>query len=903
MYKILLFLILLFNVSYAQLFPRSVQYWHLADAVKDSLLARGVADDTTELKSKTFPIDGSIVYLRGLTSGDIVGNGLFYQDNFAYTKDKFNYFDNATGGKQWIRANYRTYVSPTSPSDGLKLIGLGVNRAANIGFYSGDSTRWRIGAEGEADTNNFVIFRYDDDGSFLDKSFEIERSTGTLYLNPDDGDTSNTPVAQRLHSVLESAASSGNNVNSIFRSNQTVANSGNIQGLESYVKVSHPSGTVGLAIAGVSNIEPAMASGRTLSIARSHQAGGNLTGSGTVNWWATYYAQPMAITGGGTIDSAFAFYADNFPSSGATNMYGVYIKDADADNYFAGDITVGDSIHNTALRTEWRNDIGDTSHFISIKDSATFQSFIDGSGFHTLVVEDSFSFQRNDTIPDNLNIIMGRNGMIRNRNGLLTINASFSAGRWKCFESDSGSLIIQNPVPNYVFPEWWGAGNNLSDSLVNDSSFIKAISVCFKTNVTSKLDGIRLSGQYTITRPIILRSYIQFGGENQMWSAEIKASPGFDFTSSFGGSDTTAMIMYYGLSGTINTFSRPWIKNLVVDGSLLTDSRGIWIKVQQASKFENVRVEACRKFYIGLFLNAISTWENTFIVGSDESSSIGILFAASQQVEFTGNTSINHVYTPIKIADFAGSTNPPNSRIFFNNLHTESIGGDVHVDISAAIKGLSITNSSFDVQIGDTAIKINTSNLVSYNLENIVIFGSGSPRIAIYDATKVNDILSISAPSVDNYISKMIFGHKTGQGGTENTYDLYLRNPGSTGTNGRWIGFSSTSAMIRSRSEESGATSRLIIDGGLAGDSLGRFYIHPDGKLEWGSDTTAKDVNLYRAQANTIATDDTLWTKALGIGNSVTNINTPSGATAKAIPIYNSSGALIGYIPVYGSQW
>src|SRR3990172_5025373 len=281
MYKILLFLILLFNVSYAQLFPRSVQYWHLADAVKDSLLARGVADDTTELKSKTFPIDGSIVYLRGLTSGDIVGNGLFYQDNFAYTKDKFN---------------------------------------------------------------NFVIFRYDDDGSFLDKPFEIERSTGTLYLNPDDGDTSNTPVAQRLHSVLESAASSGNNVNSIFRSNQAVANSGNIQGLESYVKVSHPSGTVNLAIAGVSNIEPAMASGRTLSIARSHQAGGNLTGAGTVTTWAAYYAQPFANTGGGTITNGYGLYVDDFPS-GVTNMYGVYIKDADADNYFAGNLLIDGAVN------------------------------------------------------------------------------------------------------------------------------------------------------------------------------------------------------------------------------------------------------------------------------------------------------------------------------------------------------------------------------------------------------------------------------------------------------------------------------------------------------------------------------------------------------------------------------
>lgn len=33
------------------------------------------------------------------------------------------------------------------------------------------------------------------------------------------------------------------------------------------------------------------------------------------------------------------------------------------------------------------------------------------------------------------------------------------------------------------------------------------------------------------------------------------------------------------------------------------------------------------------------------------------------------------------------------------------------------------------------------------------------------------------------------------------------------------------------------------------------------------------------------------------------NTNTPSGATAKALPIYNTAGSLEGYIPVYGSPW
>jgi len=41
----------------------------------------------------------------------------------------------------------------------------------------------------------------------------------------------------------------------------------------------------------------------------------------------------------------------------------------------------------------------------------------------------------------------------------------------------------------------------------------------------------------------------------------------------------------------------------------------------------------------------------------------------------------------------------------------------------------------------------------------------------------------------------------------------------------------------------------------------------------------------------------------LGVGNCAANTNTPSGATAYAMPIYNATGTLLGYIPVYASQW
>lgn len=37
--------------------------------------------------------------------------------------------------------------------------------------------------------------------------------------------------------------------------------------------------------------------------------------------------------------------------------------------------------------------------------------------------------------------------------------------------------------------------------------------------------------------------------------------------------------------------------------------------------------------------------------------------------------------------------------------------------------------------------------------------------------------------------------------------------------------------------------------------------------------------------------------------NTTANTNTPSGATARQLPLYNESGTLLGYIPVYGSAW
>jgi hypothetical protein len=37
--------------------------------------------------------------------------------------------------------------------------------------------------------------------------------------------------------------------------------------------------------------------------------------------------------------------------------------------------------------------------------------------------------------------------------------------------------------------------------------------------------------------------------------------------------------------------------------------------------------------------------------------------------------------------------------------------------------------------------------------------------------------------------------------------------------------------------------------------------------------------------------------------SAVANTNTPSGVTAYQWPIYDADGALLGYVPLYGSAW
>ena len=117
-------------------------------------------------------------------------------------------------------------------------------------------------------------------------------------------------------------------INTLFQSEQTVANPSSIQVVEGYVKCSH-TGIVALAIGTIGNFE--LSSNGTVTEARSVDAGGIVTGSGTLTNWYLYWAGIGPVSG--TVVNGYGFYFGTWPS-GVTNKYGIVINDSTAKNGF-----------------------------------------------------------------------------------------------------------------------------------------------------------------------------------------------------------------------------------------------------------------------------------------------------------------------------------------------------------------------------------------------------------------------------------------------------------------------------------------------------------------------------------------------------------------------------------------
>ena len=84
--------------------PRSVQLWHMAEGVIDSLTVSAFYADTLEAKETTLSEDiGGLIRLNGFTSSSNYGAGLFLITNTSYTPDGANVIGLSSGSNQLVR--------------------------------------------------------------------------------------------------------------------------------------------------------------------------------------------------------------------------------------------------------------------------------------------------------------------------------------------------------------------------------------------------------------------------------------------------------------------------------------------------------------------------------------------------------------------------------------------------------------------------------------------------------------------------------------------------------------------------------------------------------------------------------------------------------------------------------
>lgn len=99
--------------------------------------------------------------------------------------------------------------------------------------------------------------------------------------------------------------------------------------------------------------------------------------------------------------------------------------------------------------------------------------------------------------------------------------------------------------------------------------------------------------------------------------------------------------------------------------------------------------------------------------------------------------------------------------------------------------------------------------------------------------------------------------------------------------------------------------SGVVIKAGVGAETEDRFTVAANGTLEWGNGSAVKDVSVSRYGPGNLrnTTGKFLADNGLGAGNSAANINTPAGATAYDLGIYDETGVLLGYIPIYAARW
>ncbi len=511
-------------------------------------------------------------------------------------------------------------------------------------------------------------------------------------------------------------------------------------------------------------------------------------------------------------------------------------------------------------------------------------------------------------IPSNISIFVTDAGFLY-LDKQLTINGKFYAGLSQAFKGNLDSLKFGVGSVDYIRPEWFGGLNSLSLQYAINS-------------ITNKGKVLLGSWNYTINSTITIPSnsdsIIIIGNKsNTLFNRVV---------------DDTVFALY----GTSKTDR---VENIIISGIKFTGSSSFTSPYIYASYFGKSIIEKFNfEDVTGAAVRLVQPWDITIRSGRFDRCGKDGDFTKSA---LTITSGIGDNANNVRIIDVTFE----NGRGGHLSILGENGGGLDH--------GFYIIQSKFHGW-GDSTSRAtyNPTSPFIYadSLENLSILQcrfawspDSGPIVKIVKASNVsffqNDfaaILNHPAFDISNSIGVSFIANSFNSSGQTESDSLFgsilndnqmvtmIGNSFITGGElfSQWS-FTNNSRFTFNDTADFKILKFTQIDSALAGDylylkpddiSYKSLRIRSDGRIILKEGPSATNAVIYANSSGLLVsqngfitmgnayTGTSLQTDSLRVV-AIANTNTPSGATAYALPIYNKSGSLIGYIPVYPSQW
>ena len=209
------------------------------------------------------------------------------------------------------------------------------------------------------------------------------------------------------------------------------------------------------------------------------------------------------------------------------------------------------------------------------------------------------------------------------------------------------------------------------------------------------------------------------------------------------------------------------------------------------------------------------------------------------------------------------------------------------------------------IDAGTGTIGLNLSNIADSEIQNVRVAGFSLNSVLLSSGVVGycvrNRLIGVDAESATTGFA--------GGGTADAGGHLFLGCRALSNSNGYSLGSQSDCSIIGGAVASSSGIGVAMPAGAHRTSVAGVQFV--SNTKDWQVDATVNDcyigANKYAVAA--VYTDNgvnTVIVESDGLlrsTKSVANVNTPSGATARAMPIYANDGTLLGYIPVYAAQW